>query len=312
MIQIFWTDDTDTHYTAASSMSIKLEHYHENTYKFLLNSEKGIKKLRIDPTDDKGIFEIKEIKIFSLPSVIEGISQTTYDLTKYIIKFQQLCDRYLSPMCDPRGKSVLVVGSGHGTEMLWSIQNGAKEVIGIDIADRDTDALNVALEQLEINHNSNYQMLKMGIEEIENMERKFDIVLSNNVFEHLPDLNQAFNACKNVINPYDGRIIIFTDPLFYSSMGSHIPNVEPWEHLWNKDIKNKSSEYALEQYNSLNRMTLSDFIKSIELNELIILKMSIVSDRNLGKLKEYMNIVDTEESITNLTIEGLSLELMRI
>jgi len=59
-------------------------------------------------------------------------------------------------------------------------------------------------------------------------------------------------------------------------------------------------------------MTLSDFIKSIELNELIILKLSLVSDRNLGKLKEYVDILDTEESITNLTIEGLSLELMRI
>ena len=57
---------------------------------------------------------------------------------------------------------------------------------------------------------------------------------------------------------------------------------------------------------------LSDFIKSIELNELIILKLSLVSDRNLGKLKEYVDILDTEESITNLTIEGLSLELMRI
>ena len=60
------------------------------------------------------------------------------------------------------------------------------------------------------------------------------------------------------------------------------------------------------------KMTLSDFIKSIELNELIILKLSLVSDRNLGKLKEYVDILDTEESITNLTIEGLSLELMRI
>ena len=29
-------------------------------------------------------------------------------------------------------------------------------------------------------------------------------------------------------------------------------------------------------------------------------------------LKEYVDILDTEESITNLTIEGLSLELMRI
>lgn len=310
MIQIFWSYEYNQPYS--DNASLKLDNYRENTYRFVLNSEKEIKKLRLDPTNVEGIFEIKEIKIFSLPPVLKGISQRTSDLAKYIIRFQPHCDRYLSPICDPAGKSVLVIGSGHGTEMLWSIQNGAKEVIGIDVDDKNTDALDVALEQLEINHDCNYQMLKMSVEEIEKIGRKFDIVLSNNVFEHLPDLNKAFDACKKVINAYDGRIIVFTDPLFYSSIGSHIPTAEPWEHLWNKDIKTKCDEHLWEQYSTLNRMTLSDFIKSIELNELIILKMSTVPDRNLGRINEYMDIVNIEESITNLTIEGLSLELMKI
>ncbi len=310
MIQIFWSYEDNQPYS--DNATIKLEHHKDSTYNFLLNSEKEIKKLRLDPTNLDGIFEIKEIKIFYLPLVLKGISQRTSDLVRYIIRFQPHCDRYLSPLCDPRGKSVLVIGSGHGTEMLWSIKNGATEVVGIDIEDKNTDALDVALQQLEIDHDSDYQMLKMSVEEIGDIGKKFDIVLSNNVFEHLPDLNKAFDACKKVIKAYDGRIIVFADPLFYSSNGSHIPTAEPWEHLSNSDIKSKTDEHLWEQYTTLNRMTLSDFIKSIELNDLIILKLSTVPDRNLGKLKAYMDIIDTNESITNLTIEGLSLELMKI
>jgi len=55
----------------------------------------------------------------------------------------------LPSICDPLNKSVLVIGAGYGTEMLWCIRNGAKEVIGIDVIDQNTDPIKIALEQME-------------------------------------------------------------------------------------------------------------------------------------------------------------------
>jgi len=73
----------------------------------------------------------------------------------------------LPSICDPLNKSVLVIGAGYGTEMLWCIRNGAKEVIGIDVIDQNTDPIKIALEQMEINTDCDFEIHKIGVEEIE-------------------------------------------------------------------------------------------------------------------------------------------------
>lgn len=88
------------------------------------------------------------------------------------------------------------------------------------------------------------------------MERKFDIVLSNNIFEHLPDISQALKACKQMIRQYEGRIAIFVDLLYYSSVGAHISLADRWEHLLDPEIKNKTNNYQRGQYLALNLMKL--------------------------------------------------------
>lgn len=310
-IEIYWTYGEEESYSVDSRSSQIITPNIENTYKFSLNSDKEIKKLRLDPTNAPGKIEIKDIKIFYLPHVLEGVTDETYDLTRYILKFQSHCEKYLAPLCNPRGKSVLVIGAGHGTEMLWCILNGAKEVIGIDVADKNTNALKIALTQMEMINVCDYEMLRMSVEEIDKIGRKFDLVLSNNVFEHLPDINKAFSSCKKMIEPFEGRIVVFTDPLFYSSSGAHIPLLAPWEHLWNNEIKDKTNGYLWQQYKSLNKMRLLDFIKSIECNNLAIIKLNVIPDRNIENIKSYLNLIPCD-SITNLVLEGISVELMRI
>jgi len=312
-IEIYRNFEEDTHFSVNLCSSQKLKPCIKNNLKFVWNSIKEVKKIRIAFGRTIGKVEIEEIKIFYLPSVLEDVSETNYNRLKYILKFQPLCDHYLSPICDPKNKSILVIGAGYGTEMLWCICNGAKKVVGIDITSRDTNVLKIALEQMEIHSNCKFEILKMSVEEIEKISRKFDIILSNNVFEHLPNIEEALNVCKKMIKPYEGRIAIFTDPLFYSSTGSHIPLAQPWEHLWeNTDIISKTNDFHCKEYNALNRVKFSDFIKSIESNDLVILKLDIVIDRNLENIRKYLKTIDTDESITNLAIEGISLELMRI
>jgi SAM-dependent methyltransferase len=149
---------------------------------------------------------------------------------RFILEGQQHCDHFLTPLAAPAGKRVLVVGAGAGTEMLWCLRHGAREVVGIDAAEQSPQALSGAISQLGLG-SGRFSLLRMQIEEADVLEERFDLVLSNNVFEHLGDLPRAFQVCARLVESGSGRIAIFTAPLFYSSCGSHLPT-EPWEHLW--------------------------------------------------------------------------------
>lgn len=310
-ISVWWANE-DEEYSLSSCVSQEVKYCSKNELLFKLMNLNEIKRLKLDFKNISGDFEIQEIKLFYLPSVLEGVSPRMYNISKHILKYQLHCDRYLTPLCNPKNKSILIIGSGHGTEILWCIRNGAKEVVGVDIIEPNTDAIEIILEQMDIQSSCHYEILKMSVEEIEKIGRKFDIVLSNNVFEHLPDIKQALHACKQMIKPYEGRIVIFADPLYYSSVGAHLPRINRWEHLWDPEIKNKTNTYHWNQYLALNRVKLSDVIKSIEENDLVILKLDIVPDRNLKEIKRYLNQISSKESLTNLTLEGISVELMRI
>ena len=310
-ISVCWANE-DEKYSFSSCVNQKVKSCSKNELLFRLMDLNEIKKLKLDFKNISGVFEIHEIKLFYLPHVLEGVSSRTYNLSKHIIKYQPHCDRYLTPICNPKNKSILIIGAGHGTEIVWCIKNGAKEVIGIDIIEPNTDAIEITLEQMDIQINCHYEILRMSVEEIEKIGRKFDIVLSNNVFEHLPDIKKALNACKQMIKPYEGRIAIFADPLYYSSVGAHLPLINRWEHLWDPEIKNKANTYHWDQYLALNRIKLSDVIKSIEENDLVILQLAIVPDRNLNQIKKYLDQIRSKEFLTNLTLEGISMELMRI
>src|SRR6202035_4029148 len=163
--------------------------------------------------------------------------------------------------------------------------------------------------------------------------RRFDLILSNNVFEHLPALPRAMAVCARLVEPDSGRIAIFTNPLYYSSSGSHLP-VEPWEHLWQEPAvlrekllasdlgeKHPLRELDLPDYLhreiSLNRMRLGDFLEAVRGSGLAILNLGLMRDRNLAGLPAYRQRLATAESsadlaVADLTIEGIYVELARL
>jgi hypothetical protein len=245
---------------------------------------------------------------------------------EFVLSGQQHCDHFLTPIADPRGKSVLVVGVGAGTEMLWCLRHGAREVVGIDILEQSPTALLAAARELGLDVEGRFRFLRMPIEKVESLDRRFDLVLSNNVFEHLLDLEGALAACAGLVEPDRGRIAIFTDPLFYSSSGSHLTH-QPWEHIWGdaESVREKvlSSgppdhslrSMSLDQYLfneiTLNRMRLGDLIDAVSKSGLTILNIKLVRDRNLNRLTEYRSKM-AKVSATDLGIEGIGLELARL
>lgn len=68
IIEIYWTHSRTQSYSPSLRSSQKLIPGAMNTYRFLIDAEKGIKKLRIDPTNATGSIVIKNIGIFHLTS----------------------------------------------------------------------------------------------------------------------------------------------------------------------------------------------------------------------------------------------------
>src|SRR5579885_2526779 len=94
----------------------------------------------------------------------------------FILAAQEHCDHSLTPIADPAGKSVLVVGAGAGTEMLWCLRHGAREVLGLDVAPQSPAALSAAVARLGIGGEAGaprFSILEMGIEEADSLGRRF-------------------------------------------------------------------------------------------------------------------------------------------
>src|SRR5436305_5147623 len=99
----------------------------------------------------------------------------------FILAAQEHCDHFLTPIADPAGKRVLVVGAGAGTEMLWCLRRGAREVLGLDVVPQSPAALTAAVARLGLppGETPSFSILRLGIEEADSLGRRFDLILSN-------------------------------------------------------------------------------------------------------------------------------------
>jgi len=250
------------------------------------------------------------------------------DRLQFILDQQAHCDRYLAPIADPQGKTVLVVGAGAGTEILWCLKRGAARVTGIDLKPQPCTALEKALG--ENARGKRFRVLEMRVEEADALDQKFDLVISNNVFEHLPDVPRALEVCRDLVRPGTGRLAIFSSPLFYSSAGSHLTHL-PWEHLWGDpdDLRERLLKAGdLPEYHALywadlpcffqeiglNRLRLVEFLESVRKAGLVVLEFGIVKDRHVGRFEEFAAQLAplceaTEVTVTDLTVEGFWIEM---
>jgi SAM-dependent methyltransferase len=116
-----------------------------------------------------------------------------------------------------KGIKVLDLGAGHG-ENLWVARNlGADEVVGVDYSSG----------RFLTKREENPSKIGTGIEFIEaDLElwvpppSAFDLVVSNNSFEHFQDPASILNKCHGALKP-GGLLAVWFGPLFYSPWGAH-------------------------------------------------------------------------------------------
>jgi SAM-dependent methyltransferase len=250
---------------------------------------------------------------------------------RFILDGQRHADCYLTPLADPADKTVLVLGSGAGTDVLWALRHGAREVVGLDAAEQEPGAFRAGAAQYGLDA-GRVSFHQMDLRDAARLGRRFDLVLSNNVFEHVADLPGAFAACAAAVEPGSGRVAIFSSPLYYSSAGSHLP-VEPWEHLWGEPdaVRERLLQeglltpgHALERMDldeylrgeiTLNRARLPDYLDAARQSGLAFLHFQALADERLAQLPSYLEKIRRRAGpveIADLSVAGIAVELIRL
>jgi SAM-dependent methyltransferase len=234
------------------------------------------------------------------------------ELTDYIIRREKALDRDLLPYGDPTGKDVLVFGCGFGNEVLWAARHGANSILAVDLSPAISPLpLRNALQEMGIDYDR-YELRRENIHDTALLGDKYDLIVSNGVFEHVMDLKGVLGAFRTLLRPA-GRVAIFADGLWYSSIGGHIGG-EPWEHLW-RTPQELHSQLSRQRWNvvcnQLNRMTVVDFLQAVRSVGMNVLQLQLGRDPNIQQLEDYLPRIRQRADIspTDLSIVSIGCEL---
>ena len=187
-----------------------------------------------------------------------------------------------------RDKKILEIGCGHGGKCLFYSNNGASEVIGIDI---DVDRLGYAnkfLQELNIN---NVKFLQMDATNIRFDDKYFDLIFAPDVFEHFIDPNAVLKECFRLLKS-GSKIAVNPVASIYNKDGAHLKRGIglPWIYIFfsekaickalqklSKRFPELKSYYPglegspqriseLRKYNDLNYMTYKKMKKLAKIN----------------------------------------------
>ena len=172
-----------------------------------------------------------------------------------------------------KGTSVLDLGCGFGEHCVEFVNRGASKVVGIDISEK---MLEVAKKE---HSNPAITYMLLPIEDIEEVEGKFDVVISSLAFHYVEDFEGVVRKIYDKLNT-DGRFIFSQENPINTTYCGEIPR-------WTKDENGKKiyvnlanyakegereSEWFIEGIKKYHRM-FSTIINTLTENGFIIEKM---------------------------------------
>jgi len=135
-------------------------------------------------------------------------------------------------------KNVLEIGCGQGGICVFAAMNGAKKVTGIDLSDSALSSANnfKKIVESDTGNNLNISFLKMSAEDLSLENESVDIIIADNMFEHVSDVPTVLNECNRVLSS-KGKIIVPNFPSYRSKYGPHVKyGVKiPWVHIFFKE-----------------------------------------------------------------------------
>ena len=233
------------------------------------------------------------------------------EITAYIQQWDEHLDTYFGGKFVLDGKRLLVIGSGWGTEVLWALKQGVAFVAGIDPRSDERAFVETALAQQGRTELADRFALHQGTALSAPDLGTFDLIMTNNVFEHVDGLSANLAALARFLPDQGGRIFLFADPLFYASIGHHLP-IGLWEHLTTTQasIRERVNPRQWREYrNGLNGMTITVFLEAVREAGLILLDLGIRPDPNLERFVEIRKSFPPGLKPMDLCLSGISCTL---
>ena len=121
----------------------------------------------------------------------DEIYRSRYERTRYLREFARFGEA--------RGKRVLEIGVGAGSDFRSWVENGAR-VTGIDVTEA---AIRLTAEHLKVKglHTASHELRTADAEQLPFDDGTFDIVYSYGVFHHTPDTAAALREAHRVLKP---------------------------------------------------------------------------------------------------------------
>jgi hypothetical protein len=233
------------------------------------------------------------------------------EVTAYIQQWGEHLDVYFGGKFDPAGKRLLVIGSGWGSEIIWALNKGAVQVTGIDPRSDERAFVEQALvergqsdlrDRFTLHRATSLTAPELGT---------FDIIMTNNVFEHVESLSANLAALARFIPQKGGRVFLFADPLFYASIGHHLP-IGLWEHLTTSQdaVRERVNSRQWREYRTgLNGMTITVFLEAVREAGMILLDLGIRPDPNLEHFVDIRKQFPPGLKPMDLCLSGISCTL---
>lgn len=108
---------------------------------------------------------------------------------------------------DFKDKRVLDLGCGYGWHCQYAIENGAREVVGVDISSK-------MLETAKEKTDSGITYLHMPIEDTAFQENTFDIVISSLAFHYIESFEEIVKKVSNYLIPGGAFVFSAEHPVF--------------------------------------------------------------------------------------------------
>ncbi len=162
---------------------------------------------------------------------------------------------------DLTDKRVVEVGCGFGALCVVAARCGARHVLGVELEKADADkARSLVAENFpEVSNRVDFR--DYASLESPATEGQFDVVLSQNCFEHYARPEEVLLRMAALLKP-GGLLYAGFGPLWESPFGSHLWSIckLPWAHLW-------AGEQLIHEHNRVRAHDQRDSWKALGLNQ---------------------------------------------
>jgi SAM-dependent methyltransferase len=190
------------------------------------------------------------------------------------------------------GRAVADVGCGDGViDLGLTIKGRPSRLVGYDVRPSDVDALRRTAAAAGVAQSlpEALSFETSGIDQLPAEDDSFDVVVTWSVFEHVHYPVRMLSEISRILKP-DGILFLQLWPFFYSEHGGHLwphydeefPHLrrtdeEIREHLRGRRGTDATRRDAIDEYESLNRITLDQLQNSILAAGMTVTKLELLT-----------------------------------